>query len=85
MIYLSVYAGAYGLPKFKNSNAFKEFSDVDQGISFLYPGAWVQRANHQRAGVYISDFDVRPASFLFSFLTLSTGMRALGPAGPRSC
>ena len=62
---VSALAGAYGLPKLRNSDAYKQYDDIELGVSFLYPGSWVQRANHQRAGVYISNFDVSTADPLY--------------------
>ena len=59
--------GAYGLPKLPGGSSFRLYDDFDEEYVFEYPRSWVGRSNSQRAGVYVSDFNVR----------------ALNPAHPR--
>lgn len=51
--------GAYGLPKLPLGSSFRLYDDFDEEYVFEYPRSWVGRSNSQRAGVYVSDFNVR--------------------------
>ena len=54
---LNSILGAYGLPKMSATKGFKAYDDVEEGVYFEYPTAWVKRRNTLRPGVYISNFD----------------------------
>lgn len=47
---------AYGLPLLAKTKGFQVYDDFQQDFTLEYPRSWVLRANTQRAGVYISDF-----------------------------
>jgi hypothetical protein len=51
-------SGAYGLPQLKASRGFKLYDEFEADYIFEYPTSWVSRPNSQRAGIYISDFNV---------------------------
>lgn len=55
---MKAVTGAYGLPRLKDTPGFKYYDDFDTGYGFEYPRAWVLRANRQRKGLYVSDFNV---------------------------
>ncbi|KAK9826648.1 hypothetical protein WJX74_007820 [Apatococcus lobatus] len=59
--------GAYGLPKLKGSNGFRVYDDLDNEWVFEFPRSWVARSNHQRQGVYVSDFNTADKATLEIF------------------
>ena len=40
-------------------SSFRLYDDFDEEYVFEFPRSWVGRSNSQRAGVYVSDFNVR--------------------------
>ncbi|KAK9838227.1 hypothetical protein WJX84_004399, partial [Apatococcus fuscideae] len=59
--------GAYGLPKLKGSAGYRMYDDLDNEWVFEFPRSWVARSNHQRQGVYISDFNTADKATLEVF------------------
>ncbi|KAL3137046.1 hypothetical protein ABBQ32_006631 [Trebouxia sp. C0010 RCD-2024] len=49
--------GAYGLPQLKGTPGFRAFDDPERNFLLEYPKSWVGRANRQRQGMSVSDFN----------------------------
>lgn len=49
--------GAYGLPQLKGTPGFRTLDDPEREFLLEYPASWVGRANRQRSGLAVSDYN----------------------------
>ncbi|KAL0018424.1 hypothetical protein WJX77_002671 [Trebouxia sp. C0004] len=49
--------GAYGLPQLKGTPGFRLLDDPEKDYVLEYPKSWVGRANRQRQGLSVSDYN----------------------------
>ncbi|DBB13650.1 TPA: hypothetical protein ACH3X3_000672 [Trebouxia sp. C0006] len=49
--------GAYGLPQLKGTPGFRVLDDPEKDYVLEYPKSWVGRANRQRQGLSVSDYN----------------------------
>lgn len=49
--------GAYGLPQLKGTPGFRTLDDPERDFVLEYPASWVGRANRQRQGLSVSDYN----------------------------